>query len=194
MEKQGNTIVVQTERRWGILAFLLVFVLGVVLGFGTSKHLRGGTQMSEKSDTVYIPETLRIPAPPVTKYIKTTDTFLVQIRDTLLLHDTTYLVLQKEEKEYKGEDYYAKVSGYRPSLDYIEVYPKTTVVTTRIDPDKNEISIGVGVGYSGGPYIPIYLEYERVLHKNFSIHGRTFYELTHKKAGVEAGASFNIGW
>jgi hypothetical protein len=106
------------------------------------------------------------------------------------------MILQKEVKEYKGEEYFAKVGGYKPSLDYIEVYPKTTIITKtdRIAPDKNKVSLGVNVGYLEAFSIPIYIEYERMLHKNVGVHARVVYNLPSKNFGAEAGASVNLGW
>ena len=192
-----SNIIVQTERRWGCLAFLFVFVIGVIVGFlATERHFRDATKMIVKSDTTYVYDTTRIVMPTVTNHIHTTDTMLVVARDTLVVHDTTYVVLQKEVKEYRGEEYYAKVSGYRPNLDYIEVYPKTTIITNteRIATKKNFVSLGMDVGYLNAFTFPIYLEYERRLYENFGIHARMQYDLSKKTIGAEVGASIGIGW
>ena len=187
-------IVVQTERKWGCLAFLLVFVVGLFVGFyATERQFRNVTELLVKSDTTYVYDTTRIVMPPVISHIHTTDTMLVVVSDTLVLHDTTYLVLQNEVKEYKGEEYYAKVSGYRPSLDYIEVYPRTTIITNT-ERQKNSLSIGVDAGYMRNAYMPIYIEYERMLHKNFDISARILYDMPSKSIGAEIGAAVNIGW
>lgn len=187
-------IVVQTERKCGCLAFLLVFVVGLLVGFyATERHFRGVTKMLVKSDTTYVYDTTRIVMPPVISHIHTTDTMLVVVSDTLVLHDTTYLVLQNEVKEYKGEEYYAKVSGYRPSLDYIEVYPKTTIITNT-ERQKNRLSMGIDAGYMRNAYMPIYIGYERMLHKNVGISAKLLYDMPSKSIGAEVGASVNIGW
>ena len=190
-----NNIVIKTERGWSCLAFFLVLVAGVVSGFLGTEHFRDATKMVER-DTTYIRDTTRVLLPQETKYIKTTDTLRLPVKDTVILRDTTYVVLQKEEKEYRGEDYFARVSGYRPSLDYIEVYPKTTIITKTecLAPNKNNISLGMDVGYLNTFSIPIYLEYERMLHKNVDFHARLLYDLPLKSFGAEAGVSIGIGW
>ena len=106
------------------------------------------------------------------------------------------MVLQKEVKEYKGEEYFAKVSGYRPSLDYIEVYPKTTIITKteRMAPDKNKVALGINVGYLDAFSIPIYLEYERMLHHYFSFQARLLYNLPRHACGIEVGGKVKIEW
>lgn len=46
--------------------------------------------------------------------------------------DTVYLSVPLEftSAKYHGDDYEATVSGYRPKLDYIKVFPKTVTITT----------------------------------------------------------------
>ena len=194
---EDNNIVVQTERKWGCLAFLLVFVVGLIVGFcSTERHFRDTTKMVVESDTTYVYDTTRIVSPPEIKHEILTDTMLVKITDTLVVRDTVYAIMQLEKKTYKREDFYAEVTGYHPALTYIEVYPKTAIITNteRIGPDKNSISLGINVGYLNAFSFPIYLEYERMLHKNIDIHARMLYDLPRKTVGAEIGASFSIGW
>ena len=197
MEKAENTIVVQTERKWGCLCFFLVFVIGVAVGFyATERHFRDATKMLVDSDTTYVYDTTRIVLPPVTNHIHTTDTMLVVVKDTIVVHDTTFVVLQKDVKEYRGEEYYAKISGYNPMLDYIEVYPKTTVVnnTEVILLDRNSLSFGLEAAFVEKFYLPIYLEYHRRLRKNVGMKAKLLYDLPSKTFGAEAGMYVEFGW
>lgn len=197
MEKQGNTIVVQTERQWGCLAFLLVFVVGAALGvFGTSEYFRDTTNMVDTPDTVYVPETLEIPSPPVTEYIKIPYAWLIPVKDTLRERDTLYMYLDKEVKEYRDSNFFARVSGYQPSLDYIEVYPKKMIITNTLTvaPKKNFVSLGLDVGFLWDFHIPIYIEYDRHLHKNVGARARLKYDISSKSMGAEAGMYVNFGW
>lgn len=50
----------------------------------------------------------------------------------MIIHDTTFVQLPKERKEYSGKDYRAVVSGYQPLPDLIQVFPETKVVTRTI--------------------------------------------------------------
>lgn len=56
-----------------------------------------------------------------------------------------------EVKTYRGEDYEAQVSGWHPSLDWVNVYPKTIVVTQWADPPAPKRRTRVGVGAAAGP-------------------------------------------
>jgi hypothetical protein len=178
---------------WWVL--LLVLLFGTALGF----FLRGKYQKHEvlvQTDTLIFRETITIEHPPVEKHIITKDTMLVKVRDTVTIHDTTYVVLNKEVKEYRGESYYAVVSGYQPSLDFIEVYPETKVVTSTetILPNKNNLSLGIDIGYLKGFHAPIYIEYERKLHRNFSFKARIMHDFISQENGVSVGVKAEIGW
>lgn len=84
-----------------------------------------------KADTLIIRDTVTVeyPVPILTTII---DTLLVAYPDIVIIHDTTFVQLPKERKEYSGKDYRAVVSGYQPSLDLIQVFPETKVVTRTI--------------------------------------------------------------
>lgn len=104
--------------------------------------------------------------PPQTK----TDTMLVAVRDTTVIHDTTYIVMDREQKYYKANDYEAWVSGYRPRLDSIWVFPETRYITKEVKVQRKPtrwgigIQAGYGVGISSGqvrafPYIGVGISY-----------------------------------
>ena len=64
--------------------------------------------------------------------VRIVDTMLVAVTDTVHLNDTVYLSLPRETKLYGDSTYTAQVSGYRPELDWVKVYPQKTVVTRTI--------------------------------------------------------------
>ena len=200
MSENSNIIIETQQNRTGCAALLLIalFIIGVVVGCWMYKgyYQKQQEKLATEIDTTYIYDTIRVPSPVEVVYMKTTDTLLVPKRDTVTIRDTVYVVLKKEVKEYRDSSYYAKVSGYRPSLDYIEVYPKTAVVTKteRIAPDKNSIAIGLDVGYLWDFRIPIYIEYDRQLQKNVGARARLLYDLPSKSMGAEAGVYLNFGW
>lgn len=58
-----------------------------------------------------------------------------------------------EVKTYREEDYEAQVSGWHPSLDWVNVYPKTIVVTQWADPPAPTRKTRVGFGFAAGPAV-----------------------------------------
>lgn len=78
-----------------------------------------------------------------------------------------------ERKVYSTPDYRAVISGFRPNLDSMEVFPRTKVVTQTIEtvkPAKRkwiQFGIGIGAGYDpfkqslhptiqAGIYVPLF--------------------------------------
>ena len=123
------------------LGIIALFVLSFLLG----RHTAGKQGIIEKTDTLIVVDTVRI-AQPVPVEVRVTDTMLVAVTDTVRQTDTVYVRVPKETKTYEGKDYKAQVSGYRPSLDWIEVYPETKYITKFVTPRKRW-GIGVQVGY-----------------------------------------------
>ena len=178
------------------IPFIVLFLVGVLIGWLPKGRLQKET-IVEKRDTLIIRDTVKEYKPVPVEVVKEKwKTQLVEVKDTVRIHDTLYLNLPIEKKVYKKEDYYAEVTGYNPSLTYIEVYPKTVYVTETIRrKDKcNYLSVGAEACYIGTVYIPIYLEYERMLHKNFSIYGRIAYDLPSKSIGGGIGVRAQVGW
>ena len=125
------------------------------------------------------------------------DTLRIVIRDTVRVKDTLYMNLPLEKKLYASSEYYAEVSGYRPSLDYIEVYPKTKIVKEYVSQpttNRNTLSFGIEPSYLNTLSIPIYLEYGRMLHKNIEIYGQIAYDLQIKSWGAGIGIKAQLEW
>lgn len=88
--------------------------------------------------------------------------------DTIHVGDT---VLPVEQKEYRDSDYTAWVSGYRPQLDSIDVYPKTVYQTVTNDiyhtvTKKSRrwgLGLQVGYGYPTGWYVGFGVSWNLIL-------------------------------
>lgn len=126
-----------------------------------------------KADTLIVRDTVTVEYPvPILTTI--TDTLLVAYPDIVIIHDTTFVQLPKERKEYSGKDYRAIVSGYQPSLDLIQVFPETKVVTRTISvPSRKRshfalsLQAGYGITFQDNritplPYIGAGLSYSLV--------------------------------
>lgn len=126
-----------------------------------------------KADTLIVRDTVTVEYPvPILTTI--TDTLLVAYPDIVIIHDTTFVQLPKERKEYYGKDYRAVVSGYQPSLDLIQVFPETKVVTRTISvPSRKRshfalsLQAGYGITFQDNrittlPYIGAGLSYSLV--------------------------------
>lgn len=134
----------------------LLIAIAIVAGAWLIGYIAGRNYVREATtivqvDTVIKHDTIRVPSPVEIRYEKLTETLILPKVDTLRLRDTVYLVVNKEIKEYRDSLYYARVSGYQPNLDYIEVYPKSVVIskteTTITKPSPWHYSLGLKLNY-----------------------------------------------
>lgn len=136
----------------GIL-ILALLTLGIYLmGFYRAREQFREAAKEVQIDTVFRYDTIRIDKPGEIRSFKSSIPLILPLSDTIRLRDTVYLVLNRQIKEYRDSLFYARVSGYEPSLDYIEVYPKTVVIskteTTTLEPSPWHVSLDMGLDYS----------------------------------------------
>lgn len=112
-----------------------------------------------KGDTIRVRDTIvDIVLMPVKETLKRTDTVYLPI----LIDTTTYRTVEGDSvpvlipitsKEYKTDDYRAVVSGYKPSLDLMEVYREKEIITLKPKPKRWGLGLQVGYGYPSGLYV-----------------------------------------
>ena len=177
-----------------IIPYIIALAVGVLIGCLFRPEHTSETMVDVKTDTLIVRDT-HIIEKPILVERKVTDTMLVAVHDTTTINDTIFFALPMERKIYKGEDYLAEISGYKPNLERIEVYPKDVyITTTQRVVNKNRVSVGMELGYSTIAHIPIYLEYGRMLHENLEIYGKVFYDMPRLNVGVGVGVRASVGW
>lgn len=145
------------------IAFWIIAGLFLVGGFSAkiahkNGYKRGYSEAlaNAKTDTVWHTDTV-FHEKPVEK-IKWRDKLVyVPVTDSVLIekHDTTYIALQFEKKEYADSTYRAVVSGFQPSLDWIEVYQKTAYITNTVVERRHwgaSVTAGPAVVFNGKWY------------------------------------------
>ena len=154
-----------------LLCCVAVFFYGHHKGYkkgydvGYHKGYTAGYNTPHPADTVFITETIPDPYPvpvevtPAGYELAPVGTLeeLKSKVDSLsnAVHDTTeiYVPVQIERKEYRKPNYYAVVTGYHPSLDYIETYNEKEYITNYIEKPaprwRLSITAGPGVVYNG---------------------------------------------
>lgn len=129
--------------------FAVVFCLVAFLIGKTDGYQRGysdALNAPHKADTVFKTDTHFINNPVETIRWKEKEKLVrVAVTDTVYHHDTTFIMLPKEFKQYNGEEYSAQVSGIEPSLDWIKVFPKTAYVTNTVI-EKRKWAFGATLG------------------------------------------------
>lgn len=139
-----------------VLMLAAAFFLGRVLPQKPETH-------RTVRDTVTVYDTIRDSIPvPFTVRFDHYDTLYVPLYIDTTTTDSVLVpvTIPIERKEYRTDDYRAVVSGYRPSLDVMEVYRKTQTVTVTPKPKRWGIGPQVGVGYPGGWYVGVGISYD----------------------------------
>lgn len=157
MSEQTKTIVI------GLIFVLIMcvgsYIAGRVKGReigwnrGYTEGYAAGYAAQHPADTVIVRDTLQVDHPTVV--VKWRDRVeLLPVRDTVRVTDSLYIAVPIETKVYADSTYRAQVSGWEPSLDWIEVYQKTQTITQYIDHPAPRWSFGVtgglGVVWSDG--------------------------------------------
>lgn len=154
------------------LFFLAGLVLGMILAPVLSPHKQQRTATITKTDTLTIRDTV-VERQPVFVTLTKTDTLLIAVRDTVRVRDTSYVIVSREQKHYRSDNYEAWISGYRPALDSIRVFPETKYITTEtisVAPRKRwgiGIQVGYGISLPDGrpqlaPYIGVGISYDLI--------------------------------
>ena len=157
------------------LIYIIALAL-LILAFGLGRYTAEPVRIVEERvqrDTLVIRDTVTHYEP---RYIEryTRDTTRVLIRE--LVHDTVAICIPRETKIYEDARYRAEVSGYQPSLDRIDIFTQTQVVTqntAQVVKRKTRWGIGISAGYGvtintteqtfrPAPYIGVGIQYNLV--------------------------------
>lgn len=141
-----------------ILTILLTAVICSAVGYG---YGRWGARVSTSvADTVRIRDTVRdsIPYPVIETVVQEIpELFPVYITlegDTI--QEPVYIPVPISQKEYQTENYRAWVSGYKPSLDSVWVYPEKIIIREKSRRWGIGVMVGYGIGRNGlSPYVGV---------------------------------------
>lgn len=135
---------------------IAVVVLFASLPFFCAVHCKPDEVVN--SDTIYVYDTIRIVEPvPVREEVVRYEKVYLHTTDTIVKIDSIEVIVPITQKVYEDSTYKAWVSGYRPSLDSLNIYSTTkyypVVEKVKIKP-KIAISAGMygGFGTNGADY------------------------------------------
>ena len=133
------------------------------------------TQVITKVDTCVVADTI-VREKPVFVHSYIHDT--IRTYFTTIEHDTVLVDVPIERKVYAEDSLYrCEISGYRPQLEYLVIYPTTTTITihdTKTEYRNSRISFGLQAGYgiskSGlSPYLGAGISYNLFSINNLKI-------------------------
>lgn len=147
-----------------LLLLLAVFTGGFLFGRKGRKEVEIEV-IKTKVDTLYRTDTILVEKPKIVER-RVVDTMVVEALDYIVVHDTAYVNLPREEVIYRDSSYRAVVSGFLPRLEELEIYQKEKIVTIQtervIKPSPWALSIQGGYGVSAKgltPYIGVGVSY-----------------------------------
>lgn len=136
---------------------LVCLLVGVIVWMLCNPH--DPSTVYVKGDTIRVRDTIvDIVLMPVKETLKRTDTVYLPI----LIDTTTYRTVEGDSvpviipitsKEYKTDNYRAIVSGYKPSLDSMEVYREKEIIALKPKQKRWGLGLQVGYGYPSGLYV-----------------------------------------
>ena len=187
--------------------YLVIFLIGALAGMWAHRqyHFRDTTKMSQ-NDTIVRLDTIKyskleligknynldVPkiGSPKLVYIPT------HSLDTIYRDSIRYVTLPRQYFFTSTDDVEIWHSGIDSTIDSLNVVRKTQEITksTQTVTKRNGLALGLEANYINSPYIPIYLEYSYLLHKNVEFYARLLYDLPSHEVGVGIGAKVSIGW
>lgn len=127
-----------------VVVAAILFIGGYKVGKSHAPELRTiDTVTVIKIDTV-----MRERPVYVERYV--VDTMLVAVTDTVVLRDSVFIEVAREQVEYRDSLYRAWVSGYKPELDSIAIFQRTQIVNVQTVVERPVLrrwGFGVTAGY-----------------------------------------------
>lgn len=187
------------------IPYILILVVGFVIGIlCRPNHFRYATDMVKDTLVIYdtarysklelASKSYRLSVPKIERpslvYIPADSTTIIY-RDSI-----RYVTLPRQYFFTSTDDVEIWHSGIDSTIDSLNVVRKTQEITktTQSVTNRNTLALGLEANYINSPYIPIYLEYERMLHKNASFYARVLYDIPSQSYGFGLGAKVSIGW
>lgn len=148
--------------------YLLPFLVGVALvacilvsfligkGRGYTEGYDAAMNQPHQADTIVKVETITIDRPvEVVRWKEREKLVYVPVDSLIYVHDTTFVAMEREFKQYSGEEYEAVVSGVDPALESLKIFRKEMVVTNTMTQKRKwsfSVVAGPSVLYNGDFY------------------------------------------
>lgn len=177
-----------------LLFMIVAFAVGHFFGYKRGHSARFVAQVD--TCTIYVPTSAHKPREMAKLTVgEIAVPVVLAVGDTIVVHDTTYIYLSREQKYYSQENLYdCWVSGVAVQLDSLNVYQKE--ITIRIPPQPrplNSLSLRASFGYAGRPCLPLLLNYGRELGP-VTFRAGAGYDVLLRKPIVEVGAEVALRW
>ena len=189
------------------MPYIVVFLVGLLIGWLPKGRLQKDDVVQR--DTVFVYDTIEYTKEDLaektkedqkTKEANKDKTEYVQVdvekTDTVYIKEKVYVQMPRQYYFTETADVKIWHSGIDSTIDSLNLVRKTQNITEtiRTKDKKNYLAVGAEAVYIGVPFIPVYLEYERKLHRNFSFNARVMHDVISRENGVSVGVKAEIGW
>ena len=189
------------------IPYLVIFLIGAFAGMWVHRQYYPcePTELIQR-DTVVSYDTLRYSSLELVKNTYKLDVprigtsslvfFPIDKVDTVYKDKKVYIAMEREWRYTETDEVQIWHSGIDSTIDSLNVMRRTEIITETVQDvmKRNYLSFGIEAGYSTIPHIPIYLQYDRMLHKNMGVYVRAFYDIPRLSYGVSVGAKVQVGW
>lgn len=189
------------------IPYLVIFLIGAFAGMWVHRQYYPcePTELIQR-DTVVSYDTLRYSSLELVKNTYKLDVprigtsslvfFPIDKVDTVYKDKKVYIAMEREWRYTETDEVQIWHSGIDSRIDSLNVMRRTEIITETVQDvmKRNYLSFGIEAGYSTIPHIPIYLQYDRMLHKNMGVYVRAFYDIPRLSYGVSVGAKVQVGW
>lgn len=149
---------------YGII-LLIALCLGVLMGYKCPKRT-DFRPVEQKVDTLYVFDTITCEK-PVFVSRKVIDSVLVPVTDTLRMHDTLFVYLEREQVMWQDSLSAVYASGINPQIDSVKHFIKDRYITIETSVPvkvRSRWGVGINAGYGVGkagltPYVGVGLSY-----------------------------------
>lgn len=187
------------------IPYLVIFLIGALAGMWAHRQYRPYEPTeSIQHDTIVRLDTIRYSRLELTtnscrldipKIYRPELVYIPSDSTTIIYQDSVrYVTLPRKYYFTKTEDAEIWHSGVDSRIDSLNIFRQTKTITRLPAPKRHTLSLGMEPGYSCRVHLPLYLQYEYMLHKNVVVYGRVFYDTPVFCYGVSAGIKLQIGW
>ena len=191
-----------------IIVGISLLLVGAVIGMWLCRqyHFRDATKMPQR-DTVTVYDTARYSRLELVSNTYKLDIPKIGVPELVYIPSDSTTIIYRDSVRYvtlPRQFFYTRTadaevyhSGIDSRIDALNVFHKTQTITKTVTQpltNRNTLTFGVEPSYLNTLSIPIYLEYERMLHKNVGFYVQVAYDLPSKSWGVGIGAKVSVGW
>ena len=190
------------------LKYVAIIAAGILIGTFVNRvisryHSEDTGEMVIKKDTVFIYDTIRfskddlagatteLPPPSEPEYIYVPEVVI----KTDVIHDTTYVVLQRGQYYTEKDGLCIWHSGVQSRIDSVDYVSRSYVIKQTYQKQKrNAISAGLEASYMDSFRLPFKAQYTRDINDWFAVYGFAEYDLMSKRFGGGIGGKVKFTW